>query len=50
MRNDITVTNVIKNKQPEAFKPAELDFIDIEKRLKELKELEKALLIELEQY
>lgn len=50
----IKETKVIKNVNAKSFsKPvnnAEFDFLDIEKRLKELKELEKKLLKEIENF
>lgn len=51
IRNMINKTKVKTQNNKEnqkSFKPAEFDFISIEKRLKELKELEKNLLSELE--
>ena len=48
MNNKTTTKMQSKTETKKNFKPAEFDFISIEKRLKELKELEKNLLSELE--
>lgn len=50
MKNTMTVTNVIKKDKSDTIKAVERDLLNIEKRLKELKELEKKLIAELEQF
>lgn len=48
MNNNFKLKKQTKVNSKKEFKPAEFDFASIENRLKELKELEKSLLSELE--